>query len=117
MYYVSHVYLTPMLGRPFMDLYIFLFKYLSYVLYSSPYGALIIYYIYSFAIYLLCGHLRFDSPLSTSADLLYSVYVYSPYLFDLSLTETVKQAYGQWLVYGEFNTLEFITRVQLVHKF
>ena len=28
----------------------------------------------------------------------------------LSLTETVKQAYGQWLLYGEFNTLEFISR-------
>jgi len=76
MYYVSHVYLIPVLGRSFTDLYIFLFEYLSHVLYSSPYGALIIYYIYSFAIYLLCGHLRFDSPLSTSVDLLYSVYVY-----------------------------------------
>ena len=30
---------------------------------------------------------------------------------------TVGLAYGQWLVYGEFNTLRFISRLQLAYKF
>ena len=34
----------------------------------------------------------------------------------LVVTDTVKQTYGQWLVYGEFNNLGFVSRVQLVYK-
>ena len=41
---------------------------------------------------------------------------FSLYLLDLSLTETVKQTYGQWLVYGEFNTLGFVSRPWLAYK-
>ena len=41
----------------------------------------------------------------------------SLYLLDLSLTETVKQTYGQWLVYDEFNTLSFVSRPWLAYKF
>jgi hypothetical protein len=40
----------------------------------------------------------------------YSFSEYMLYLLDLSLTETVKQTYGQWLVYGEFNTLGSVSR-------
>src|ERR1700722_1880030 len=39
------------------------------------------------------------------------------YLLDLSLTETVEQTYDQWMVYGEFNTLGFVSRPWLVYRF
>ena len=39
------------------------------------------------------------------------------YLLDLSLAETVKRTYGQWMVYGEFNTLGFVFSPRLTYKF
>jgi len=38
-------------------------------------------------------------------------------LLDLSLAITVKRTYGQWMVYGEFNTLVFVFSPRLTYKF
>ena len=48
------------------------------------------------------------------------VYSYSEFISAsawLVTTGTIKRAYGQWLVYGEFNTLGFISSPRLAYKF
>ena len=74
-------------------------------------------YIHSLylAIYLHCV------PYSCSVITLFPLYIHSLSIISVSAwlvtTGTVKRAYGQWLVYGEFNTLGFISSPRLTYKF
>jgi len=79
-------------------------------------------YLYSVSVILYLFSLsRCISPLCTMFIILFPLYILSLsiilYLLDLSLTETVKRAYGQWMVYGEFNTLGFVSSPRLAYKF
>ena len=105
MYYVSHVFWSrcwDVYVRLVSSFRVFLF------LYCTPYPTGTFIWYYYFAIH-LPGGLE-----SCHLWLFFRYYVYSVYTtytcYFLLLTEIVKQAYGQWLVYDEFNTLEFISR-------
>ena len=107
-FYFSIVYLI-LTCRTFV---IRTFTFILVYLYSVPM------IIYSFSLP------RYISPLCTIfmfSCYLFSLYILSLsiilYLLDLSLTETVKRAYGQWMVYGEFNTLGFVSSPRLAYKF
>jgi len=109
MYFHFSVVIVPGLWDIFyQDLYIlsvYLYSVIHdyiYTLFTSSYISIVYIFIFSIVI---------------SFPLFILSLSFSLYLLDLSLTETVKQTYGQWLVYGEFNTLEFVSRPWLAYKF
>ena len=66
-------------------------------------------------VYLLCGPCLWFSVLYFRCIFLSLSFI--TYLLDLSLAETVERTYGQWMVYGEFNTLGFVFSPRLTYKF
>ena len=83
---------------------------------SLPYIQSLMIYIYvllSLIIFHIVYHYRCNYLLYFRCVCIQSFIILSAWLVT---TETVKQAYGKWLVYGEFNTLGFISRLQLAYK-